>query len=65
MIFRNNGFGVQSGTQSCTKGLWMWDEIFQCENENGEKLNLIIIDSEVTNLFLYFISQNKSLKSSE
>ena len=65
MIFRNNGFGVQSGTHSCTKGLWMWDEIFQCENENGEKLNLIIIDSEVTNLFLYFISPNKSLKSSE
>jgi hypothetical protein len=47
MIYRNNGFGVQSGTQSCTKGLWMWDEILQCVNENGEKLNLIIIDSEV------------------
>ncbi|CAI2378647.1 unnamed protein product [Moneuplotes crassus] len=39
------GFGVGPTINPCTKGLWVWNEIVETEY-NGEKLKVIIIDSE-------------------
>jgi hypothetical protein len=39
------GFGVGPTINPCTKGLWVWNETIETEH-NGEKLKVIIIDSE-------------------
>lgn len=41
----DEGFGVGPTINPCTKGLWVWNEIIETEI-NGEKLKVIIIDSE-------------------
>ena len=41
----NEGFGVGPTINPCTKGLWVWNEIIETEY-NGEKLKVIVIDSE-------------------
>jgi RNase P protein component len=41
----NEGFGVGPTINPCTKGLWVWNEIVETEY-NGEKLKVLIIDSE-------------------
>lgn len=39
------GFGVGPTINPCTKGLWVWNEVIETEH-NGEKLKVLIIDSE-------------------
>jgi len=43
---RNNGFGVGPTINPCTKGLWCWGTPIKGTTANGEKVNIVIIDSE-------------------
>jgi len=42
------GFGVGSSINPCTKGLWMWSAPVVGYSEKGEKMNIIVVDSEGT-----------------
>ena len=40
------GFGVGPSINPCTKGLWIWAKPVVGYSEKGEKLNILIVDSE-------------------
>ena len=40
------GFPVGSTIQACTKGLWLWKEIFYSPNDPEHETPIIIIDTE-------------------
>lgn len=40
------GFGVGPTINACTKGLWVWSEPVEVENADGEKMTVLVIDSE-------------------
>jgi hypothetical protein len=40
------GFGVGPTINPCTKGLWIWAKPVVGYSEKGEKLNVLIVDSE-------------------
>ena len=42
------GFGVGSSINPCTKGLWMWSAPIVGYSDKGEKMNIIVVDSEGT-----------------
>lgn len=46
LLNRSNGFGVGPTINPCTKGLWCWGTPIKGTNSNGEKVNVIIIDTE-------------------
>jgi hypothetical protein len=40
------GFGVGPSINPCTKGLWMWGTPLVGYAEDGEKMNVLVVDSE-------------------
>lgn len=46
LLNRSNGFGVGPTVNPCTKGLWCWGTPIKGETPEGEKLNIIVIDTE-------------------
>ncbi|CAG9329474.1 unnamed protein product [Blepharisma stoltei] len=40
------GFGVGPTINACTKGLWVWSEPVEIENSEGERMKVLVIDSE-------------------
>ncbi len=46
LLNRNNGFGVGPTINPCTKGLWCWGVPLKGLSPEGEKVNVLIIDSE-------------------
>jgi hypothetical protein len=46
LLNRSSGFGVGPTINPCTKGLWCWGTPIKGTNANGEKVNVIIIDTE-------------------
>lgn len=42
----NNGFEWQSGQKRKTIGIWMWSEIFTHDFENGDKVAIILLDTQ-------------------
>jgi len=46
LLNRSNGFGVGPTVNPCTKGLWCWGTPIKGETPDGEKLNIIVIDTE-------------------
>lgn len=43
---KGQGFGVGPSINPCTKGLWMWSTPLVGYSEKGEKMNVIVVDSE-------------------
>jgi atlastin len=41
-----DGFSFRSGVDRCTIGIVMWSDVFLHENELGEKLAIILIDTQ-------------------
>ena len=46
LLNRSNGFGVGPTVNPCTKGLWCWGTPIKGSTADGEKVNVIIIDTE-------------------
>lgn len=46
LLNRNNGFGVGPTINPCTKGLWCWGTPIKGTTSDGEKINILIVDSE-------------------
>jgi hypothetical protein len=46
LLNRNNGFGVGPTINPCTKGLWCWGTPLKGTTPDGDKVNILIIDSE-------------------
>lgn len=46
ILNRSNGFGVGPTVNPCTKGLWCWGSPIKGVTPDGEKLNIIVIDTE-------------------
>lgn len=47
LLNRNKGgFAVGPSINSITKGLLIWPELLEVENSKGEKLNVLLIDTE-------------------
>ena len=46
LLDRSDGFGVGPTINPCTKGLWMWSAPLVGYSEKGEKVNVIVVDSE-------------------
>ena len=42
----NSGFGVGPTINPCTKGLWMWATPLSGYTANGQKINVIVVDTE-------------------
>lgn len=42
----NSGFGVGPTINACTRGLWIWNRPIEMTKPNGEKLKVLIVDSE-------------------
>ena len=40
------GFQVGPTINACTKGLWIWKEVFYDENDEDKKLPILIVDTE-------------------
>lgn len=43
---KNEGFGVGPTINPCTKGLWIWAKPVIGYSEDGQKVNVIVVDSE-------------------
>lgn len=43
---QTGGFGVGPTINPCTKGLWIWNRPVEVDKPNGEKMKVLIIDSE-------------------
>lgn len=46
ILNRSNGFGVGPSINPCTKGLWCWGSPIKGVTPEGDKLNIIVIDTE-------------------
>lgn len=46
LLNRSSGFGVAPTINACTKGIWMWRKPIKAQTEDGQIVNMIIIDSE-------------------
>lgn len=46
LLNRENGFGISSSINACTKGIWMWGKPVKMMNDNNEIVNLVVLDSE-------------------
>jgi hypothetical protein len=46
LLNRNSGFGVGPTINPCTKGLWCWGTPLKGLSPEGEKVNVLIIDTE-------------------
>jgi hypothetical protein len=46
LLNKSTGFGVGSTINACTKGLWCWGTPIKGTTPDGQKINVVIIDSE-------------------
>ena len=46
MVGKQHGFTVGPTVNACTKGIWMWSEPVPFVNARGEKLQLLVLDTE-------------------
>ena len=46
ILNRKKGFQVSDHFLPCTKGIWMWGKPIVGKTENGENVNMIVIDTE-------------------
>jgi hypothetical protein len=46
MVGNQHGFTVGPTVNACTKGIWMWSEPVPFTNDRGEKLQLLVLDTE-------------------
>ena len=46
MVGNQHGFTVGPTVNACTKGIWMWSEPIPFVNSRGEKLQLLVLDTE-------------------
>jgi hypothetical protein len=46
ILNRKSGFETKGTVNSCTKGIWMWGKPLKFERENGDIVNIIVLDSE-------------------
>ena len=46
ILGRSNGFGVGPTVNPCTKGLWIWGRPLAGFNEDGDPINVLVVDSE-------------------
>jgi hypothetical protein len=45
-VQKGEGFGVGPTINPCTKGLWMWAQPLIGYTDTGEKINVIVVDTE-------------------
>ena len=53
-----NGFDISHIDEPCTKGIYMSTNIIDHENKNGDKMKLILLDTEVKIFFFKFKCTN-------
>lgn len=46
ILNRKSGFGVGPTVNPCTKGIWIWGKAIPGTNSEGEKCNVVVLDSE-------------------
>jgi hypothetical protein len=46
LVGQQHGFTVGPTVNACTKGIWMWSEPIPFENSRGEKMQLLVLDTE-------------------
>jgi hypothetical protein len=46
LLNKSNGFGVGPTVNPCTKGLWCWGTPLKGTNNEGESVNIVVIDTE-------------------
>ena len=46
-IMNKNGFSVGHKDESHTKGIWMWPELVKAKDEQGNSVNMLLLDTEV------------------
>jgi hypothetical protein len=46
IVGHQHGFTVGPTVNACTKGIWMWSEPVPFVNDRGEKLQLLVLDTE-------------------
>jgi hypothetical protein len=46
ILNRKTGFGVGPTVNPCTKGIWIWGKPIPGTNNDGEKCNVVVLDSE-------------------
>lgn len=46
LLDRSDGFGVGATINPCTKGLWLWSKPVEGRTPDGEKINVLIVDTE-------------------
>jgi hypothetical protein len=46
LLSRSSGFGVGPTIEPCTKGLWIWNKVIEGRQPNGEKINVLVVDTE-------------------
>lgn len=46
LLDRQNGFGVGSTINACTKGLWVWGTPVQGRTVDGEPIQVLVVDTE-------------------
>ncbi|OMJ93442.1 hypothetical protein SteCoe_3558 [Stentor coeruleus] len=46
ILNRKTGFGVGPTVNPCTKGIWIWGKPIPGTNNEGEKCNVVVLDSE-------------------
>jgi hypothetical protein len=47
LLNRSDGFELGCTYSSTTRGIWMWNNMISHVNENGDQMNLIVLDTEV------------------
>lgn len=43
---KSNGFNWRGGSKPETQGIWMWSDIFTHDYENGEKVAIVLLDTQ-------------------
>ncbi len=46
ILNRTDGFGVGPTINPCTKGLWIWKKPISGFTQDGESINVLVVDSE-------------------
>lgn len=46
ILNQERGFNVGSTVNACTKGIWIWGRPLKAQTEDGQIVNLIVLDSE-------------------
>ena len=49
-----NGFEISHIDELCTKGIYMFTNIINYENKSGDRMNIILLDTQVIIFFFIF-----------